>query len=307
MGRAADPRWAPPATAQRAAPAAACGSLPPSLSAAAEGSLLSRHCPAGPASPALQPCARLSLWNACGPGPAPRAPARPRMERAEPGPPLRPARLGCRLEPPGPAWPRDPGPRRPARVDMRLRELSLRQDPDLRQELAALARGCDFVLPSRFKKRLKAFQQVRVPTSSVRPSVHCVCVPAGDLPAPHSSLARGPRPLRWGWGWGWGSGSARAREVCRGRAPSGSRSGPLSPALWRPTPSAAGPAPTCSPLPAWNQRARPFVGAQARVPRGESAVCARVWHGSLAGRAAPGWELRGFGRGMWKLSPPGQP
>lgn len=46
------------------------------------------------------------------------------------------------------------------RADMRLRELSLRQDPDLRQELAALARGCDFVLPSRFKKRLKAFQQV---------------------------------------------------------------------------------------------------------------------------------------------------
>lgn len=44
---------------------------------------------------------------------------------------------------------------------MRLRDLSLRQDPDLRQELAALARGCDFVLPSRFKKRLKAFQQVR--------------------------------------------------------------------------------------------------------------------------------------------------
>lgn len=44
---------------------------------------------------------------------------------------------------------------------MRLRELSLRQDPDLRQELASLARGCDFVLPSRFKKRLKAFQQVR--------------------------------------------------------------------------------------------------------------------------------------------------
>lgn len=45
---------------------------------------------------------------------------------------------------------------------MRLRELSLRQDPDLRQELASLARGCDFVLPSRFKKRLKAFQQVQV-------------------------------------------------------------------------------------------------------------------------------------------------
>ena len=47
------------------------------------------------------------------------------------------------------------------RADMRLRDLSLRQDPDLRQELASLARGCDFVLPSRFKKRLKAFQQVR--------------------------------------------------------------------------------------------------------------------------------------------------
>lgn len=44
---------------------------------------------------------------------------------------------------------------------MRLREVSLRQDPDLRQELASLARGCDFVLPSRFKKRLKAFQQVQ--------------------------------------------------------------------------------------------------------------------------------------------------
>ncbi|XP_061580234.1 serine/threonine-protein phosphatase 2A regulatory subunit B'' subunit beta isoform X2 [Cololabis saira] len=41
---------------------------------------------------------------------------------------------------------------------MRMRELSLRQDPDLRKELALLARGCDFVLPSRFKKRLRAFQ-----------------------------------------------------------------------------------------------------------------------------------------------------
>lgn len=42
---------------------------------------------------------------------------------------------------------------------MRMKEISLRQDPDLRKELALLARGCDFVLPSRFKKRLKAFQQ----------------------------------------------------------------------------------------------------------------------------------------------------
>lgn len=45
---------------------------------------------------------------------------------------------------------------------MRIKEISLRQDPDLRKELALLARGCDFVLPSRFKKRLKAFQQVQV-------------------------------------------------------------------------------------------------------------------------------------------------
>nr|XP_044623475.1 serine/threonine-protein phosphatase 2A regulatory subunit B'' subunit beta-like isoform X5 [Equus asinus] len=47
---------------------------------------------------------------------------------------------------------------------MRLHEPSLCQDPSLRQELASLARGCDFVLPSRFKKRLKAFQQVQVQT-----------------------------------------------------------------------------------------------------------------------------------------------
>ncbi|XP_043928397.1 serine/threonine-protein phosphatase 2A regulatory subunit B'' subunit beta isoform X2 [Protopterus annectens] len=45
---------------------------------------------------------------------------------------------------------------------MRLKEISLRQDPDLGKELALLARGCDFVLPSRFKKRLKAFQQIQV-------------------------------------------------------------------------------------------------------------------------------------------------
>lgn len=45
---------------------------------------------------------------------------------------------------------------------MRIKEISLRQDPDLRKELALLARGCDFVLPSRFKKRLKAFQQIQV-------------------------------------------------------------------------------------------------------------------------------------------------
>ncbi|XP_060919323.1 serine/threonine-protein phosphatase 2A regulatory subunit B'' subunit alpha isoform X2 [Labrus mixtus] len=42
---------------------------------------------------------------------------------------------------------------------MMIKEASLRRDPDLRGELAFLARGCDFVLPSRFKKRLKSFQQ----------------------------------------------------------------------------------------------------------------------------------------------------
>uniref|UniRef100_A0A3B3RI12 Protein phosphatase 2 regulatory subunit B''beta n=1 Tax=Paramormyrops kingsleyae TaxID=1676925 RepID=A0A3B3RI12_9TELE len=45
---------------------------------------------------------------------------------------------------------------------MRTKDLSLRQDPDLRKELAMLARGCDFVLPSRFKRRLKAIQQGQV-------------------------------------------------------------------------------------------------------------------------------------------------
>ncbi|KAK0146351.1 Serine/threonine-protein phosphatase 2A regulatory subunit B'' subunit beta [Merluccius polli] len=39
------------------------------------------------------------------------------------------------------------------------RSSSSKKDPDLRKELALLARGCDFVLPSRFKKRLQAFYQ----------------------------------------------------------------------------------------------------------------------------------------------------
>lgn len=78
------------------------------------------------------------------------------------------------------------------RADMRLRELSLRQDPDLRQELAALARGCDFVLPSRFKKRLKAFQQV--------PGGRRLCVCGGG-----SLLAlRGPCEVGLGGGAHWG-------------------------------------------------------------------------------------------------------
>lgn len=86
------------------------------------------------------------------------------MERAEPGRPdcPDPAVPGQPQPQPQPRERARPGPRRPMRTDMRLRDLSLRQDPDLRQELASLARGCDFVLPSRFKKRLKAFQQVQV-------------------------------------------------------------------------------------------------------------------------------------------------
>lgn len=47
-------------------------------------------------------------------------------------------------------------------LTMMIKETSLRRDPDLRGELAFLARGCDFVLPSRFKKRLKSFQQQQV-------------------------------------------------------------------------------------------------------------------------------------------------
>nr|AAI35897.1 ppp2r3a protein [Xenopus tropicalis] len=45
---------------------------------------------------------------------------------------------------------------------MMIKETSLRRDPDLRGELAFLARGCDFVLPSRFKKRIKSFQQAQI-------------------------------------------------------------------------------------------------------------------------------------------------
>uniref|UniRef100_A0A4W3JTJ7 Protein phosphatase 2 regulatory subunit B''alpha n=1 Tax=Callorhinchus milii TaxID=7868 RepID=A0A4W3JTJ7_CALMI len=50
----------------------------------------------------------------------------------------------------------------PPHPPYRFGETSLRRDPDLRGELAFLARGCDFVLPSRFKKRLKSFQQAQV-------------------------------------------------------------------------------------------------------------------------------------------------
>lgn len=124
------------------------------------------------------------------------------MERAEPGRPDRPDPAG-----PGQAQPRErtrPGPRRPMRADMRLRDLSLRQDPDLRQELASLARGCDFVLPSRFKKRLKAFQQVRARGCCVRS-------------APERSGRGSARAGGWGLHLRSGTAPLRAESRCAAR------------------------------------------------------------------------------------------
>ncbi|PNI91341.1 hypothetical protein CK820_G0044558, partial [Pan troglodytes] len=68
---------------------------------------------------------------------------------------------------------------------MRLRERSLRQDPDLCQELASLARGCDFVLPSRFKKRLKAFQQVQTRKEEPLPPATSQSIPTFYFPRGH--------------------------------------------------------------------------------------------------------------------------
>nr|XP_015216608.1 PREDICTED: serine/threonine-protein phosphatase 2A regulatory subunit B'' subunit alpha isoform X3 [Lepisosteus oculatus] len=69
---------------------------------------------------------------------------------------------------------------------MMIKETSLRRDPDLRGELAFLARGCDFVLPSRFKKRLKSFQQAQVQNKQEKK-------PGTPPPAPTSSTPS-PRP-----------------------------------------------------------------------------------------------------------------
>ena len=63
---------------------------------------------------------------------------------------------------------------------MRMKELSLRQDPDLRKELALLARGCDFVLPSRFKKRLRAFQQGQAGVCLSVPFTDRLCRPVNQ-------------------------------------------------------------------------------------------------------------------------------
>lgn len=155
---------------------------------------------AAPALPA--PCAPAPPEECARPGPGPQSAGRRRMERAEPGRPDRPEPAG-----PGQPQPRErprPGPRRPTRADMRLRDLSLRQDPDLRQELASLARGCDFVLPSRFKKRLKAFQQVRA---------RGCCVPS----APERSGRGAARAGGWGLHLRPGTAPLRAESPCAAR------------------------------------------------------------------------------------------
>uniref|UniRef100_UPI00398F8932 serine/threonine-protein phosphatase 2A regulatory subunit B'' subunit beta isoform X2 n=1 Tax=Pristiophorus japonicus TaxID=55135 RepID=UPI00398F8932 len=67
---------------------------------------------------------------------------------------------------------------------MMIKDTSLRQDPDLRKELALLARGCDLVFPSRFKKRLKAFQQVQVQAKkeNLLPPALSECIPKFYFP-----------------------------------------------------------------------------------------------------------------------------
>ncbi|XP_076833401.1 serine/threonine-protein phosphatase 2A regulatory subunit B'' subunit alpha isoform X2 [Brachyhypopomus gauderio] len=69
---------------------------------------------------------------------------------------------------------------------MMIKEASLREDPDLRGELAFLARGCDFVLPSRFKKRLKSFQQAQIQPEKKAgsPSPALAPPPAAAPPSP---------------------------------------------------------------------------------------------------------------------------
>lgn len=174
------------------------GALPPACPAERSGARggAARRLLAAPPLPAL--CAPAPPEECARPGSGPQSAGRRRMERAEPGRLDRPDPAG-----PGQPQPRErtrPGPRRPTRADMRLRDLSLRQDPDLRQELASLARGCDFVLPSRFKKRLKAFQQVRA---------------AGLLrPLSPGEVGAGGCPC---WGAG-GFTSAREQRPCARRA-----------------------------------------------------------------------------------------
>uniref|UniRef100_A0A3P8XSG3 EF-hand domain-containing protein n=1 Tax=Esox lucius TaxID=8010 RepID=A0A3P8XSG3_ESOLU len=67
---------------------------------------------------------------------------------------------------------------------------TLRGDPDLRCELAFLSRGCDFVLPSRFKKRIKTFQQLQVQSNKQDKK------PSTPPPTPLSPTPSVPTPCR---------------------------------------------------------------------------------------------------------------
>nr|XP_057913874.1 serine/threonine-protein phosphatase 2A regulatory subunit B'' subunit alpha isoform X2 [Doryrhamphus excisus] len=80
---------------------------------------------------------------------------------------------------------------------MMIKETSLRRDPDLRGELAFLARGCDFVLPSRFKKRLKSFQQQQQQQVQSKPEKKPGTPPPAPSQAPtvpHGPAQRSPSP-----------------------------------------------------------------------------------------------------------------
>ncbi|XP_032402465.1 serine/threonine-protein phosphatase 2A regulatory subunit B'' subunit alpha isoform X2 [Xiphophorus hellerii] len=75
------------------------------------------------------------------------------------------------------------------------KEASLRRDPDLRGELAFLARGCDFVLPSRFKKRLKSFQQQQLqPKLEKKPGTPPPAPPATTASPPPTPRSPSPPP-----------------------------------------------------------------------------------------------------------------
>uniref|UniRef100_UPI0037E93B2D serine/threonine-protein phosphatase 2A regulatory subunit B'' subunit alpha isoform X2 n=1 Tax=Semicossyphus pulcher TaxID=241346 RepID=UPI0037E93B2D len=77
---------------------------------------------------------------------------------------------------------------------MMIKETSLRRDPDLRGELAFLARGCDFVLPSRFKKRLKSFQQQQVQSKPEKKPGTPPPAPALPTVTPVPPAPRSPSP-----------------------------------------------------------------------------------------------------------------
>uniref|UniRef100_A0A669PS07 Protein phosphatase 2 regulatory subunit B''alpha n=1 Tax=Phasianus colchicus TaxID=9054 RepID=A0A669PS07_PHACC len=67
---------------------------------------------------------------------------------------------------------------------MMIKESSLRRDTDLGGELAFLAKGCDFVLPSRFKKRLKSFQQAEVQSKQEKKPGTSSPVPLNSVVSP---------------------------------------------------------------------------------------------------------------------------